>query len=282
VKRALALALVLAAGGFAAAHARGASKTAPLLGGWVQVVAYSDSDVRICPDYAIAVAPRAGGPPSFCSTGLPAAGVQTDALPYHSTNPDESWGFLYLTGTYDSGTFTVSSQSATNQSGPEPPLLVTPPCPRPRHGWRLVLPTDKQWHALERYQRHHRHDIVGVEMFDGGSNVGAVLTVASTHPRRARKTLRRAWPRQLCVVRSRYSMSQFRHAQKETVNLLMADDEATYGWVSGAGGSTATNDGQPATSLDLLVETPAVSDVLDTLPQGIVAVDASLHPVAAS
>jgi len=281
MKRPLILALALAAVGFVAAHASGAPQADTLVGGWVQVVAYSDSDVRICPDYAIALAARAApAPPSYCSTGLPAEGVQTDALP--SSDPDKRWGWVYLTGTYSKGTFTVSSQSSTNQSGPEPPLLVTPPCPRPRRGWRLVEPTDAQWHAVGRYQRHHRHDVVGLEMFDGGSHVGAILTIASTHPRRARKALRRAWPRQLCVVRSHYTMRQFRHAQREMVKLTMADDEATYGWVSGAGGSTATNDGQPATSLDVLIETPAVSDVLDQLPPGIVDLTATLHPLAAS
>lgn len=275
------MALALAAVGFAAAHANGASRADTPLEGWVQVVAYAGGDVRICPAYAIALAARAGSPPpSYCSTGLPAEGVQTDALP--SSDPDKRWGWVYLTGTYDNGTFSVSSQNATNQTPPEPPFLVTPPCPSPQRGWRLVEPTDAQWHAVGRYQRHHRHDVVGLEMFDGGSNVGAILTIASTHPRRARTVLRRAWPRQLCVVRSHYTMRQFRHAQREMVKLLMGDDEATYGWVSGAGGSTATNDGQPATSLELLVETPAVSDVLGTLPPGIVDVDAALHPVAAS
>jgi hypothetical protein len=273
--RLLPAALVLAAFGFVAAHANGASQTGTLLGGWVQVVAYSDADVRICPDYAVAVAAR-DEPPSYCSTGLPAVGVQTDALTNQST--DARWGFLYLTGTYDNGTFTVSSQSATNPVGPEPPFLVTPPCPHPRRGWRLVLPTDAQWHATYRYQRHHRHDVVGLEMFDKGD----VLTIASTHPRRARKALLPAWPRQLCVVRSRYTMSQFRHAQREMVKLLMADAGATYGWVSGGGGSTATDSGQPATELDVLIETPALSDVLDQQPPGIVVLNATLHPVAAS
>jgi hypothetical protein len=275
MKRSVVAALVLAAVGFAAAHASGASRTSPLLGGWVQVVAYSDSDVRICPDYAILLASSAGAP-SFCSTGLPVVGVQTDALTNHSTDPNESWGYLYLTGIYADGTFRVSSQSTTNQTGPEPPFLVTPPCPRPRRGWRLVLPTDVQFRAITRYERHHRHDVTHLEMFDKGD----VATIASTHPRRARRALAGAWPRQLCVVRSHYTMSVFRQAQSEMRALVVVGANADYGWVSGGGGSAGTNSGQPATSLDALIETPDLSAILDKQPPGLVVFDAVLHPVA--
>lgn len=284
MKHSVAVALALVTLGFAAAHARGAALTGQPLEGWVEVVAYSGgADVRICPDTAILVAARNEPlPPADCSTGLPATGVQIDALPNQSSSPDEQWGYLDLTGTYDSGTFTVSNQSTTNAGGPAGPSLSTPPCPRPRHGWRLVLPTDAQWHAIERYQRHHRHDITSLEMFDGGSYIGAVATIASTHPRRARKVLLRAWPRQLCVVRSRYTMEAVRRTQRRMVKLLMADAGATYGWVTGAGGETATDSGQPATSLDVLIETPQLSAILAQQPQGLVALDATLHPVTTS
>jgi hypothetical protein len=77
-------------------------------------------------------------------------------------------------------------------------------------------------------------------------------------------------------------MSAVRHTQGEMVKLLMSPAEATYGWVSGAGGETATNDGQPGIPLDVLIETPQLSDILAQQPKGLVVLGATLHPIAAS
>ena len=54
---------------------------------------------------------------------------------------------------------------------------------------------------------------------------------------------------------------------------------ALYGWISGAGGISCNERGEPTTPLELLIETPALSAVLARQPRGLVVLDAALHPV---
>jgi hypothetical protein len=278
MKRRLAVALVLVLAGFAAASASNASRDGKLLGGYVQVVAYSSGQVRICPDYAVAVGSRSTPSPD-CSTGLPAVGVQTDALPNQSSNPDERWGYLYLVGTYDGGTFSVSSQSqqAPPGSNPPGPTFGKPPCRRLGGEWGVVHPAPVQFDTIRAYKRRYPRDITSVAMFDNAT----VATIASTHPRRTFAALERAWPKQLCVVRSRYSLATIWRTRKKMVKLLELQGSATalYGWISGAGGISCNDQGEPTTPLELLIETPALGAVLGGQPRGLVVLDAALHPV---
>lgn len=262
-------------------YARGASETGKLLGGYVQVVAYANGQIRICPDYAIAL-DLGPAPPPNCSDGLRATGIQTDALPNHASSPAERWGSLYLVGRYhNDGTFSVSSQSpqAPTGSNPSGSNLATPPCRRPRGGWRLVTPTLAQQNAIPTYKRRYPRDITSVAMFHDAT----IPTIASTHPRRTRTALARAWPRQLCVVRSRYSLKVIWHTRRRLVKVLTSGPKAArYGWISGAGGISCTGRGQPTTPLEVLIETPALRALLRRQPRGLVVLDATIHPVAAS
>lgn len=278
MKRRLAVALVLALAGFTGASASSASRAGKLLGGYVQVVAYPSGQVRICPDYGVLLGARSTTPPD-CSTGLPAVGVQTDALPNQSSNPDERWGFLYLVGTYDGGTFSVSSQSQQAPSGSNPPgpTFGKPPCRRLGVEWGVVHPGPVQFDTIRAYKRRYPRDITSVAMFDNAT----VATIASTHPRRTFGALEGALPRQLCVVRSRYSLATIWRTRKRMVKLLELQGSAAalYGWISGAGGISCNDRGEPTTPLDLLIETPALGAVLGRQPAGLVVLDAALHPV---
>jgi hypothetical protein len=276
VRRPLAAAFALAVVGLTAAYASGASQIDQVLGGYVQVVAYADGQVRICPDYAVAAAARSA-PPPYCRAGLPAAGIQVAALPNQSSNPAERWGFLYLAGSYQSGTFQVASQSQQAPTGSTGDALARPPCRRPHGGWRYVAPTESQRHSLSTYQRRHRGDLVAIAFF----HHGAILTVASTHPPRVRALLGPAWPRQLCVVRARYSRPLVNQVRARVLRLITVRPESRYGWISGAGGDGVTSRGQPTVSLDVLIETGQLAAFLRRQPRGLVVVDATLHPVAA-
>jgi len=278
MKRRLAVALVLALAGFTGASASSASRAGKLLGGYVQVVAYPSGEERICPDYGVLIGPGSTTPPD-CSTGLPAVGVQTDALPNQSSKPDERWGFLYLVGTYDSGTFSVSSQSQQEPSGSNPPgpTFAKPPCRSLGVEWGVVHPPPAQFDTIRAYKRRYPRDITSVAMFDNGS----VATIASTHPRRTFAALERALLGQLCVVRSRYSLAAIWRTRKRMVKLLELQGSAAalYGWISGAGGISCNDRGEPTTPLDLLIETPALGTILGRQPRGLVVLDATLHPV---
>lgn len=249
----------------------------PVLGGQVQVVAYTRTDVRICPDYGIAtVLGPARVPP--CAHGLRALGVDTSALTNHVEGHRARWGFLYLVGDYRDGVFSVASQRlhgpASRPAGSS--SLATPPCLTPKGGWRLVTPTQSQRSTVERYSNlAHHHDLVSIAFFDHGS----VLTAASSHPARTRAVLGRYWPRQLCVVRARYSRATLIAVGKRLERLLQSPRSAAYGWITGAGGTGVSDSGQPTTSVQVLLETPPLRALLGRLPRGLVVVEAALHPV---
>jgi hypothetical protein len=274
VVAALALLAALAAGcgGSHPVAAKG-----PLLAGQVQVVWYSDDNVRICPFTAVALDFGPVGPPA-CSNGLRVIGVDTSLLTEHAPGKTEHWGYLYLVGSYHDDVFTVKSQRlhgpATQPVGSS---LDKPPCPMPRGGWVLASRTQLQQRTIEHYSHFaHHHDLVSIAFFDQGS----VLTVASSHPARTRRVLGPYWPRQLCVVKARYSRATLVSVGKRLEQLMGSRRSPELGWISGAGGTGPLNDNaQPTTSVQVLLETPPLRALLRRLPRGLVVVDAALRPV---
>lgn len=267
---ALFVGIAVACCGVSSAH----SSTGRPLAGYVQVVAYPNADVRICPDYAIALDL---GPPSVppCRTGPRAIGVDVSALTTHIGGHPEQWGYLYLVGRYRSGKFYVASQRPNGPHAPVAPSLDSPPCAPPRAGWRLVTPTLAQQNAITAYHRRHARDITSVAFFHHAT----IPVIASTHPKATRAALRRSWPRQLCVVRSRYSHPVIDRVRKRMVRLLESRSTAArYGWITGAGGISCNEQGQPTTPVELLIETPRLRALLGQMPRGLVVVDATLRP----
>lgn len=288
-------AAVLAVAGCGGSHRRAAPQThpkdapvpvqrkgdlGPLLGGQVQVVAYSDRNVHICPNFGIAadyVGPSRN--PPLCANGPRAVGVDTGALTNHVHGHPERWGFLYLVGDYRNGVFSVKSQRlhgpATQPQGTS--SFGKPPCPTPPQGWVIRFRTQTQQQSLDRYAQlaGGHHDLVDIAFFDHDS----VLTVASADPPRTRAVLARYWPRQLCVVKARYSRATLIGVGKRLVRLMSSPESAAYGWITGAGGTGVRDDGQPTTGVEVLLETPKLRALVARQPPGLVVVQAALHPV---
>ena len=231
-------AMILAAAAIAVAGCGGISATGepmippgvhgPLFAGQVQVVAYSGGDVRICPEFAIATDLGPPQPPR-CADGLRAVGVDTSALTSHAQG--DRWGLLYLMGSYRHGVFSVQSQSSHGPAQqPTAPSLDKPPCATPAGGWQRRAPTQAQRSTVEHYSHlaHHR-DLVDIAFFDHGS----ILTVASIDPARTRTVLGPHWPKQLCVVKARYSRATLIRVGARLERLLKEPTSATYGWSPG-------------------------------------------------
>jgi hypothetical protein len=241
----------------------------------VQVVAYPHGDVRICPPYAIAYLGPATAP--NCHAGLRATGVNVAALHSHVKGVAERWGFLHLVGTYRDGTLHVTSQGRW-QVAPNPPSAFGAPipCRTPVGGWRLVAPTEAQRQGLTAYQRQHRGELVSIAFFHDDT----ILVVASSDPARTRALLGPAWPRQLCVVRARYSRPFVNRMRSRILGLMRPMSRAArYGWITGAGGYGVNRLGQTTISLDVLIETPTLRAFLRRLPPGVVALDSTFRPV---
>ena len=249
----------------------------PLLAGQVQVVRYSSGDVRICPGFATALDFGPAQPPS-CASGLRAVGVDASLLSNHARGGTERWGLLYVVGSYRDRVFSVTSQSL--HAPPTQPAgsssFATPPCHAPPGGWLLATRTRTQEKTLEHYSRlAHHHDLVSIAFFDRGS----ILTVASSSPARTRAVLGPYWRRQLCVVKARYARATLVGVGKRLVHLMTSPRSAAYGWITGAGGTGVSDDGQPTTGVEVLLETPRLRALLRRLPRGLVVVQATLRPV---
>lgn len=247
----------------------------PELAGEVLLVAYPHGDVRICGVQAQALDLGPPRPPA-CRNGLRAVGVDVAALTGSAKGKPERWGSLYLVGTYRNGTFRVTTQRkwAPRTSTP---FLEQPPCRRPRGGWRLAAPTFPAPAAVSAYERRHPGDITSLVYFDHST----IAVVSAMHPERVRRELSPSRPSQLCVVRARWSLHLLSQARRRMLGLLgSAGNDPRYGWIDGAGGLSESDDGQPTTPLEVLVETPALRRLLRAYPPGLVAVDAALQPLA--
>jgi hypothetical protein len=246
-----------------------------LLAGQVLVVELPSGEFRICGNQA---SDLMFGPPA-CPGGPLAVGIRADELQGHSSKPHERWGYLYLMGSYRDGTFRVISQSRRGPSNqPTGSSFGEPPCAAPPGGWLLRPRTDAQQNSIDHYSKlAGHHDLVGIAFFDHGS----VLTVASSDPARTRAVLGKHWPRQLCVVKARYSRALLIHEEAKMVALLKQPGSpaaAAYGWPSGGGGTTVNYRGQPMTTLEVLLVTRKLRAYLREQPPGIIQVQATLRP----
>jgi hypothetical protein len=216
------------------------------------------------------------GPPG-CVGGPRAVGIDSRALHNHSSKPVERWDYLYVVGRYRAGKFYVTSygrHGPPNQSVGSSFAKV--PCVAPPGGWRVSAPTQSQRGTVDHYSKlAHHHDLVDIAYFDHGS----ILTVASSNPARTRAVLGRYWPRQLCVVKAGYPRSLVIREGEKMVGLMKFHGGATYGWPSGAGGTTVSGLGQPMTNLEVLLVTPQLRAYLQKQPPGLVQVQAVLNPV---
>jgi hypothetical protein len=87
------------------------------------------------------------------------------------------------------------------------------------------------------------------------------------------------WRRQLCVVKARYTRATLIGVGKRMERLMASRSSAAYGWISGAGGTCASDSGQPTTCVEVLLETPRLRALVRRLPRGLLVVQATLRPV---
>ena len=237
------------------------------------VAADGSGPARIC---GVQTSDLMFGPPA-CVGGPRAVGIDPDALRQHSSKPAERWDYLYVVGRYRTGNFYVTSFSRHGPPNqPAGSSFDKVPCVAPPGGWRVATPTQSQRGTVDHYSKlAHHHDLVDIAFFDHGS----ILTVASSDPARTRAVLGPYWPDQLCVVAAHYSRALLTHEGTRMENLMKFHGGATYGWPSGAGGTTVSGMGQPMTNLDVLLVTPQLRAYLAKQPPGLVQVQATLNPL---
>jgi hypothetical protein len=94
-----------------------------------------------------------------------------------------------------------------------------------------------------------------------------VEVLASTHPARTERELGPSYPRQLCVIRSRYTKSQVNEALA-LVMKVNAHRFAIYSF-----GHSVGLDGQQQIVVSTLMDTPALRAALSSAPAGLIHID---------
>ncbi len=243
---------------------------APEVGASGLVVAYSPSDVRFC--NGVIPADLTAGPPA-CAPQIRAVSVDLSALSNQVTAQGVTWGTAFLAGTFSDGTLQVNEQGPPRPTG-NGPRLVDPPCSPPPTGWATGSVDEPSTTAVEAYESQFPSDVASVAMFHPQSQTW-VVTIASTDPARTTAALGAEYPDQLCVVQSRYQVSDV-HDAKAAATALLSQDQ--YG-VTAVGLTTGT-DGQPVVEVEAVSDTPELRDALASQPAGLVNIVPWLKPVS--
>jgi hypothetical protein len=183
-------------------------------------------------------------------------------------------GRAYLVGTIEGGVLHVEEQGPPRADGGF--VLTNSPCAAPRGGW-AAGPRAYRSEAAYRYARRHPGEVVSLDVLFPRPNVG-VMTIASTAPGRTEAALKTDFPRSLCVVRSRYTREEVRHAA--TVARYMVTPEtagAAPDWVNEVRVNLGP-DGQPQVRVSVTFDNPAVRHGVASLPAGLVAIVPWLAP----
>lgn len=202
-------------------------------------------------------------PPS-CTVGVRVVGVDFSRLAFRSTVKGVRSGNAYLAGFLGDGTLHVTKQGPPRYANDSPDLR-RPPCATPSGGWidsTVNPPTD----AVNQYRSRHRWDLTGDAFFRPTAD-SVVEVLASTHPARTDRELGPSYPRQLCVIRSRYTKSQVNDALA-LVMKMNAHRFAIYSF-----GHSVGPHGQQQIVVSTLMDTPALRAALSSAPAGLIHID---------
>ena len=255
---------------------------APVLGGSGLVIAYSATDVRFCGGNSGGVFRQ--GPPD-CAPWIQVVGVDVSRLSTPWTYQGVTWGTAYLAGPFNNGTLRVTAQGP-----PRPPYrrpqLVHPPCPSPPGGWAIGGPVNPRSGdadepdpaPLDSYQKRFPSELVSVAWAHPNRRTW-VWVIASTDPARTTAALASHYPGELCVIRSKYKLSDIQRVDAKVTALT------TNHWadgVMGGGGEGVGADGQALVEVDVIADTPQVRAAIDlaSQPAGLVVIVPWLAPAS--
>lgn len=207
-----------------------------------------------------------------CADQVALAGPTNELSPWVG-----KWQSRDVSGVWQHDTLQVTSIRAPVNVVPEP-TWTTPPCPVPADGWATVAPSktpNLDSTALERYLAGHK-GVVTSTVFFRPARLAVVLTLASTDATATRAALQPAYPRALCVVRSRYTVAEV-HAATRAGRAAIAD-HARLGVYSVGPGADA--DAQPTEDVEALTDRPELRRALAAVPAGMLRIYPWVRPLS--
>jgi hypothetical protein len=183
----------------------------------------------------------------------------------------------YVRGTWQAGGLRVTSIVAP-QADYTPATAHSPPCPTPPGGWAHVPPSpdpNVNFSPALRYRRQHPGVVVTYWIFRP-TKLTPVMTIASTDPSATRTALAAAYPRALCVVASRYSLTQVHQANLDLHQALTAHRLPGV-WGSG---QSVNRRGQVTILLATYSVRPEYRQALALLPPGMLVIQPWLRTLS--
>lgn len=154
-----------------------------------------------------------------------------------------------------------------------------PPCSAPAGGWATGATSEPSGAPIAAYQRHFRADVTSVAMFHPGHGTW-IVTIASASPAGTTAKLAGRYPRQLCVVRSRFRVAAVHAARAAAAALLTRSGHGRSKYGVTAVGVTARAAGQPVVLVDAVSAAAALRAALASQPAGLARIVPWLRPVS--
>lgn len=242
------------------------------------VVARPGEPVRFCPSLPSVASIGAQGSSGTCATGVIVTGVDLASLADRSDVGGVITGSASLTGTYNSGTLTVTAQTARRLQDVLP-AGTQPPCSPPPGGWPHGTPlANVDTAALTAYQQGHPGTVVRFALLRPSATQVVLYVLTDGDPAAIRSALQATYGNRLCVAASRYTAAQIRAAEAAFPVSASAEIGATIYQTFDAIAST----GQIYVEADVAWVTPEMAARAAQQPEGLLRLHPWLAPKGAS
>ncbi len=242
-----------------------------------RVVAVPGRPVRFCAPVAEAAVGYAKGhepAPAYCAQGVDVQGVNLPALTNRREKDGAVEGFAALDLVYQGqGSVSVVHQARYRDpdGSPDPPDRV--PCPAPAGGWPVgAVDENLDFTAMDDYTHAHPGGVVMSALLRPSRTQAVAYVLTTTDAAPVAASLRPAYGKSLCVVRSRFTQAQ----------ITLADDAFTalmqHGPVYGVGAGGLGPEAQPIVSVELTAVTTKIAALADRQPNGLVELEPWLAP----
>lgn len=236
-----------------------------------EVLAVPKRPVHLCAPYFDSVG---GDQFTYCPGAVEVTGVDLSALSDRQVSDGTVYGTADLIGIYRAGKVTVTRQSSMTRA----PLVSDDhvPCPAPAGGWPIGAKDENiDMTAAYQYQRAHPGTIIDSALLRPSERQTVAYVLTDGDPAVVRAALTPDFGKRLCVTRSTWSRAQLSSALAAMHRQMNGPAVLTSAI---AVGESLTAAAQLQVNVDIPTVSPALADVLNAQPHGIISLDVWLAP----
>ena len=223
------------------------------------------------PRHLVYYPPGSEPAPRFSGLGVPVRGVHLSGLHDRFDKDGALEGFATLHGQWQAGVLQVTEQGPPQWPANTSQDWVEPPCPPPAGGW----PHGGENENLDPPAALVNDPAVAHLLLVRPSHTQVVLTVVSSDPQATSATWSPVFPNQLCVVEARWPRGDVESLTRQAQSRMTEFQAYQTGSGTGVGY-------QPVVTLKVVLVVPTLVAWAAEVPDGLLQVDAWLHPTGQS